>query len=58
MAKMRHKGDLPVKTCATCGRPMVWRKTWAKVWEEVRHCSDACRRRNAPAGAADVSRPR
>lgn len=58
MAKMRRKGDLPVKTCATCGRPMVWRKAWAKVWEEVRHCSDACRRRKAPAGAGDVSRPR
>lgn len=58
MAKMRRKGDLPVKTCATCGRPMVWRKAWAKVWEEVRHCSDACRRHKAPAGAADVSRPR
>ena len=43
MAKMRRKGDLPVKTCATCGRPFTWRKKWEKVWDEVRHCSDRCR---------------
>lgn len=43
--KMRKKSDLPVKTCATCGRPMVWRKAWAKVWDEVRHCSNACRKK-------------
>jgi hypothetical protein len=37
------KSDLPAKTCATCGRLFVWRKKWAKVWLEVRHCSDRCR---------------
>lgn len=43
MAKMRKKSDLPQKTCATCGRPFAWRKKWARVWDEVRHCSDRCR---------------
>lgn len=43
MGAMR-KSALPVKNCATCGRPMVWRKRWAKVWEAVRHCSERCRR--------------
>lgn len=43
MAKMRRKGDLPVKTCVSCGRPMVWRKAWEKVWDEVKYCSDRCR---------------
>lgn len=43
MPPMRKKGDLPVKTCACCGRPMVWRKAWAKVWDEVKYCSDRCR---------------
>ncbi len=43
MPKMRKKSELPVKACATCGRPFVWRKAWAKVWDEVRYCSDACR---------------
>jgi len=43
LAKMQKKGDLPQKTCATCGRPFVWRKKWAKVWDEVKYCSDRCR---------------
>jgi len=44
MPRARRKSDLPVKTCATCGRPMAWRRKWAKVWDEVRHCSARCRR--------------
>lgn len=36
--------DLPSKPCATCGRAFTWRRAYAKVWDEVRHCSDACRR--------------
>ena len=24
---------------------MHWRKRWARTWDEVRYCSDACRRR-------------
>ncbi len=49
MPKMRRKTDLPEKTCATCGRPFVWRKKWAKVWAEVRYCSDRCKsKRKAP----------
>lgn len=43
MPRMRRKSDLPSKVCATCGRPFVWRKAWAKVWDEVRYCSDRCR---------------
>jgi len=23
---------------------MVWRKKWAKVWQEVKYCSERCRR--------------
>ncbi|MEM6385257.1 MAG: DUF2256 domain-containing protein [Pseudomonadota bacterium] len=44
MAKQVKKRDLPQKTCATCGRPFAWRKKWAKVWDEVKYCSDRCRR--------------
>ncbi|MEE8602024.1 DUF2256 and DUF3253 domain-containing protein [Euzebya tangerina] len=33
------------KTCAICGRRIEWRKKWADDWEQVRYCSDACRRR-------------
>lgn len=38
------KQDLPHKACATCGRPFSWRRKWARVWDEVRYCSDRCRR--------------
>ena len=34
------------KICARCARPFRWRKKWARVWEEVRYCSDACRKQN------------
>lgn len=48
--KTRRKADLPAKICATCGRPFTWRKKWEKVWDEVRYCSERCRRarRKAP----------
>lgn len=34
----------PSKTCARCGRTVEWRKKWALDWDQVRWCSDACRR--------------
>lgn len=46
------KTDLPEKTCATCGRPFTWRKKWARVWDEVRFCSDRCRSARKPAVVA------
>jgi hypothetical protein len=39
-----NKAGLPSKPCLACGRPMSWRKAWARNWAEVRYCSDACRR--------------
>lgn len=45
MPRMRRKADLPTKLCPVCGRPFAWRKAWAKDWEQVVYCSDACRRR-------------
>lgn len=56
MPPTRRKGDLPTKICATCGRPFTWRRRWAKVWDEVRYCSDACRRR-AKGGARSEADP-
>ncbi|MEM9009806.1 MAG: DUF2256 domain-containing protein [Pseudomonadota bacterium] len=44
MGRMRRKGDLPSKTCVVCGRPFTWRRKWAAVWDEVRYCSERCRR--------------
>ena len=45
MPKMRSKADLPEKDCIICGRAFVWRKKWARDWDNVRHCSDACRKK-------------
>ncbi|WP_454882842.1 DUF2256 domain-containing protein [Sphingomonas oryzagri] len=47
------KRDLPEKTCAACGRPFAWRKKWARDWENVRYCSDACRKQGSVAQRAD-----
>ncbi|THE07641.1 DUF2256 and DUF3253 domain-containing protein [Microbacterium oleivorans] len=33
------------KTCASCGREIQWRKKWEKSWDDVKYCSDACRKR-------------
>jgi len=44
-----NKASLPSKPCAACGRPMSWRKAWAKNWAEVRYCSDACRKKTKEA---------
>lgn len=45
-----NKQSLPSKPCAYCGRDMTWRKAWAKNWEQVKYCSDACRQhKTAPA---------
>ncbi len=38
-----NKRALPSKPCMACQRPMTWRKAWAKNWEQVKYCSDACR---------------
>lgn len=35
----------PTKTCVVCGRTITWRKKWARDWDEVKYCSDGCRRR-------------
>ncbi|MBA4192026.1 MAG: DUF2256 domain-containing protein [Planctomycetaceae bacterium] len=40
----RKKESLPSKTFATCGRPFSWRKKWERCWDQVRHCSEACRK--------------
>lgn len=33
------------KLCAVCGRDIQWRARWARDWDQVRYCSDGCRRR-------------
>lgn len=35
------------KSCAVCGRTIEWRRKWERSWNEVKYCSEACRRRKA-----------
>jgi hypothetical protein len=51
------KENLPEKVCVVCGRPFAWRKKWAKVWDEVKYCSQACRERRSEARAKTESGP-
>ncbi|MDO1511927.1 DUF2256 domain-containing protein [Maribacter confluentis] len=45
---MAHKKQfLPTKICAVCKRPFTWRKKWESNWEEVKYCSEKCRRNKA-----------
>ncbi|MEO1673153.1 MAG: DUF2256 domain-containing protein, partial [Cyanobacteria bacterium J06631_2] len=32
-----------------CDRPFTWRKKWEKSWDDVKYCSDRCRRRKQSA---------
>eukprot|EP00877_Chromochloris_zofingiensis_P007476 jgi/Chrzof1/2982/Cz12g06260.t1 len=43
-SKNPAKPDLPTKTCVVCGLPFTWRKKWEKVWDDVKYCSERCRR--------------
>lgn len=38
------KQHLPEKICLVCEKPFTWRKKWEKNWEQVKYCSDRCRR--------------
>ncbi|MBS1545272.1 MAG: DUF2256 domain-containing protein [Bacteroidetes bacterium] len=51
---MHKKSRLPRKTCIVCGRPFTWRKKWKKVWDEVKYCSDRCRRNSGKNKSAEV----
>jgi hypothetical protein len=57
VGRARRAGDEPRddadKVCAVCGRRIEWRAKWARDWDRVRYCSDACRRRGlGPTDAA------
>lgn len=44
--KVLKKGDLPSKICLCCQRPFNWRKKWDRCWDEVKYCSEACKKNN------------
>lgn len=40
----KEKNGFPPKTCERCGRPFEWRKKWERDWDNVKYCSEKCRR--------------
>ncbi len=46
--KMRKKSELPTKICAHCALPFSWRKKWERDWDQVKYCSERCRRAAKP----------
>ncbi|WP_269223558.1 MULTISPECIES: DUF2256 domain-containing protein [Flavobacterium] len=38
------KSELPSKICLVCKLPFSWRKKWKKEWDDVKYCSEKCRR--------------
>ncbi len=43
------KTFLPEKPCQCCRKPMIWRKKWERDWENIKFCSERCRREGARA---------
>jgi len=41
------KDKLPQKTCLVCKKSFKWRKKWEKDWENVKYCSERCKRNRA-----------
>ncbi|MBL9145154.1 MAG: DUF2256 domain-containing protein [Verrucomicrobiaceae bacterium] len=42
------KQHLPTKICPACQRPFAWRKKWERDWENVKFCSERCKRSAKP----------
>ncbi len=42
--RMVKKENLPTKICITCHKSFTWRKKWQPVWDEVKYCSERCKR--------------
>jgi hypothetical protein len=48
--EMPHHENRPTKICPVCERPFQWRRKWRDVWDEVRYCSERCRRQRSTKG--------
>jgi hypothetical protein len=39
-----EKAHLPIKICLVCQKEFAWRKKWERDWENVKYCSERCKR--------------
>lgn len=53
--KKYTKSNLPSKDCIVCNRPFEWRKKWERCWDEVKYCSERCRRDGKGSGGKEDS---
>ncbi|MEI6742874.1 MAG: DUF2256 domain-containing protein [bacterium] len=44
MREAKIKNGFAPKICATCNKAFEWRKKWERNWDQVRYCSERCRR--------------
>ncbi|MFD1064358.1 DUF2256 domain-containing protein [Winogradskyella litorisediminis] len=44
MPKGVKKENLPTKVCPVCDKPFTWRKKWERDWENVKYCSERCKK--------------
>ncbi|MGB7415348.1 MAG: DUF2256 domain-containing protein [Thermosynechococcaceae cyanobacterium] len=56
MARQKAAKPKLEKICLVCDRPFTWRKKWANCWDEVKYCSERCRRRSGKA-QSDSEKP-
>lgn len=47
--------SLAIKPCLTCGREITPRAKWAKNWNEIKTCSDSCKRFKMGSGLNKVT---
>jgi hypothetical protein len=38
------KQNLPENICQKCNLPFTWKKKWEKEWENVKFCSERCKK--------------
>lgn len=44
LAMKGFKKNLPTKICPVCLRPFSWRKKWKNNWQDVKYCSERCKK--------------
>ncbi|TAF43956.1 MAG: DUF2256 domain-containing protein [Sphingobacteriales bacterium] len=44
LGKTILKNNLPSKICLHCKKAFTWRKKWDKCWDDVKFCSNKCRK--------------
>lgn len=42
--KRKRSVSTDTKICTSCGRTIEYRKKWERNWDQIKYCSDECRR--------------